>query len=380
MSRLSQLMLCLALGAAAAVFAAGSSAGRAEWTVSAVAGGLDSPRGLASTSNGALYVAEGGHGGDVCSPATHCIGTSSQISRVNVKTGAHTAVVRGLYSRLVANEGITGVDGLSARGGRLVATMTAYPEELGAWSCTGQPADCPTVLAAARAQAGQLISFTPAGSWKAVAGVGSSDLAWAASHPTFSREPANANPYGVFALPAATLVVDAGANTLDLVTANGETTVLSALAPPPPGGFPADTVPTCVTVVRGNTYAASLTGKLWKRDGSFTPTEVPVASGLLHHVTGCTSDAKGNIYLVDMWGTPGPPIPAGPGSAAGTGSVVELAADGTASVLAKGLMFPNGIALAKDGSLYVSVGSTCTAQGSPFPYCSNGGGIVKLSR
>jgi sugar lactone lactonase YvrE len=59
---------------------------------------------------------------------------------------------------------------------------------------------------------------------------------------------------------------------------------------------------------------------------------------------------------------------------------VEIAAGGTASVLARGLMFPNGIALARDGSLYVSVGSTCTAQGTPFPYCANGGGIVRLSR
>jgi hypothetical protein len=208
--------------------------------------------------------------------------------------------------------------------------------------------------------------------------VGASDFNWATANPGFSREAPNGNPYGVFALPGATLVTDAGANTLDLVTANGLVTVLSAFAPPAPGGFPADTVPTCVTVARGNTYVGSLSGKLWKRSGSFAPTEVPVGNGLLHHVTGCTSDAKGDIFLVDMWGTPGPPIPIGPGSAAGTGSIVELAADGTASVLASGLMFPNGIARAKDGSLYVTVGSTCTAQGTPFPYCSAGGGVVRL--
>jgi hypothetical protein len=370
----------VAVAATVLVLAASSSAGGTAWRITPVATGLDSPRGVAVAADGALYVAEGGHGGDVCNPATFCIGTTSRISRVDVKTGVRATVVNGLYSRMVANEGITGVDGLAVRGGRLVATMTSYPEELDAWTCTAQPADCPAVLRAARAQAGRLISFTPAGTWKSIAGVGSSDLAWAATHPTFSREPANANPYGVFALPAATLVTDAGANALDLVTASAAITVLSAFVPPPPGGFPADTVPTCVTVVHGNTYVGSLSGKLWKRAGSFTPTAVPVGDGLLHHVTGCTSDAKGNIYLVDMWGTPGPPIPAGPGSAAGTGSVVELASDGTASVLAQGLMFPNGIALARDGSLYVSVGSTCTAQGSPFAYCSTGGGIVRLSR
>lgn len=370
---------CTAVAAVALIFTAGgSSATRTAWTVAPVANGLDNPRGIAITSNGAVYVAEGGHGGDVCSPATRCLGTTSQISRIDPTTGAHRTVVAGLYSRSVVNEGITGVDGLSARGGRLLATMTAYPEELDGFSCAGQPVDCTSVLEAARAQAGQLISFTPAGSWKAIAGVGASDFDWAGENPGFSVEPPNGNPYGVFALPGVTLVTDAGANTLDLVTANGKGMVISAFAPPAPGGFPADTVPTCVTVARGNTYIGSLSGKLWKRSGKFAPTEVPVGSGLLHHVTGCTSDAKGDIFLVDMWGTPGPPIPAGPGSAAGTGSVVELAAGGTASVLAAGLMFPNGIARAKDGSLYVTVGSICTAQGSPFPYCSAGGGVVRL--
>jgi hypothetical protein len=380
MTRFVLVLACTAAATIIALASAGSLPAAAAWRVTPVASGLDSPRGVALAADGTLYVAEGGHGGDVCNRPTFCVGSTARISRVDTATGTRTTVVGGLYSRMVANEGITGVNGLAARGGRLFATITSFPEELAAWSCAGRPADCPAVLTAARAQAGRLISFTPAGARRPVANVGSNDLAWSGAHPSFSREPANANPYGVLALPAATLVVDSGANTLDVVAASGAAIVASALAPPPPGGFPADTVPTCVTVVRGNAYVGSLSGKLWKRAGSFTPTEVPVPAGLLHHVTGCTSDAKGDIFLVDMWGTPGPPIPAGPGSAAGTGSVVEIAADGTTSVLARGLMFPNGVALSRDGSLYVSVGSTCTAQGTPFPYCANGGGIVRLSR
>ena len=380
MTRFVLALACVAAAATALAVATPLPAAGTAWRVTPVASGLDSPRGLAVADNGALYVAEGGHGGDVCQRPGFCIGTTSRISRVDVATGTRTTVVGGLYSRMVASEGITGANGLAARGGRLLATVTSFPEELAGWSCAGGPADCPAVLAAARAQAGRLISFTPSGAWQPVANVGSNDLAWAGAHPSFSREPANANPYGIFVLPSATLVADAGANTLDVVAANGAAMVASALAPPPRGGFPADTVPTCVTVSRGNAFVGSLSGKLWKRAGSFTPTEVPVPDGLLHHVTGCTSDAKGDIFLVDMWSTPGPPIPAGPGSAAGTGSVVQVTADGTASVLAQGLMFPNGIALARDGSLYVSIGSTCTAQGTPFPYCASGGGVVKLSR
>jgi hypothetical protein len=338
--------------------------------------------------NGTLYVAESGHGGDVCVPSgggPRCIGTSSQISKVDTTTGAHTPVVTGLYSRSVPMEGITGVDGLAASGGRLLGAMTLYPQELDGLTCAGQPTDCPDVLAAAKAQAGQLIQFTPGGTFRPLAGVGAHDLGWAAANPDYSTEPPNANPYGVAGVHGGTFVADAGANTVVLVDPNGQIENVAAMKPPAPGGFPADTVPTCLTVMRGNLYIGSLSGHLFERGGSFTPTEIPVADAsgtpLIHHVTGCTSDPKtGSIYLVDMWGTPGPPIPAGPGSAAGTGSVVELKADGSASVLASGLDFPNGIALAKDGSLYVTVGSTCTAVGTPFPYCANGGGIVRLSQ
>ena len=379
----------VALGALAAVsMLAGRSAaaGRA-WTVTPVASGLDSPRGLLVSANGTLLVAEAGHGGDSCMPSPageFCIGTSSQISKVDTATGTHTPIVTGLYSRSVATEGITGIDGIAAEYGRLVGVITSFPQELDTWSCTGQPSDCTDTLTAARAQAGQLIRFTTAGTWKPVAGVGASDYQWAvANNHAYSTEPANANPYGVYALPAGEYVADAGANTLDHVAANGATSVVSALAPPPPGGFPADTVPTCVTTLHGNLYAGSLSGHLWKRGRNVTPTQVPVVdangNSLIHHVTGCVSDERtGAIYLVDMWGTPGPPVPAGPQSAAGTGSVVELARDGRATVLASGLDFPNGITLARDGSLYVTVDSTCPAAGSPFPYCAQGGQIVHL--
>src|SRR5574337_652151 len=48
----------------------------------------------------------------------------------------------------------------------------------------------------------------------------------------YSREPANANPYGVYAVPAGEYVADAGANTLDFVSADGTSSVISALSPP----------------------------------------------------------------------------------------------------------------------------------------------------
>jgi len=386
MKRLAQF--ALAALALAALLAGRSTAAGNAWTVAPVSSGLDNPRGLVFEAHRTLVVAEAGHGGDSCNPSpggTFCIGLTSQISQVDLSTGTHTPLVTGLYSRSVATEGITGIDGIATwGGGRLAGVITSYPQELDSWSCAGQPDDCASTLAAAREQAGQLIQFTAGGNWKRVAGVGSHDYQWAlANHHAYSTEPANANPYGIYALPGGALVADAGANTLDAVLGDRLTWIISAFPPPAPGGFPADTVPTCVTFSRGSLYGASLSGHLWKLGGGFIPTDVPVEDGngksLIHHVTGCTSDPKtGAIYLVDMWGTPGPPVPAGPQSTAGTGSVVELARNGTATVLASGLNFPNGIALATDGSLYVTVDSTCPATGSPFPYCAAGGQIIHL--
>ena len=365
----------------------GSAASAPAWTTTTVASGLDSPRGLAFSANGTLLVAEAGHGGDVCAPTSAgqmCIGLTSQISTVNLANGSHRPLVTGLYSRSVASEGITGVDGLSTDGGRLDAAITSFPQELDGWSCAGQPADCTDVLAGARAQAGQLIVALHNGMWQALAGVGGFDDDWAASNPGYSTEAPNANPYGVFAVPGGALVADAGSNTLDVVGPARRISVLSAFVPPAPGGFPADTVPTCVTMLRGKLYVASLSGHLWRFDHG-SPSDVPVTDGaghsLIHHVTGCVADDRTDaLYLVDMWGTPGPPVPVGPTSAAGTGSVVELSHAADASVIASGLTFPNGIALARDGSLYVTIDSTCTAGASSLPFCASGGGIIRLRR
>jgi hypothetical protein len=349
-------------GAAAAVVllvgivaAAGAlAAGPGGWTI--VAKGFDSPRGLAFAPNGALYVGEAGHGGDVCSPEA-CLGLTSQISAIDVATGAHAPVVAGLISfNDLVHGGVTGVDGVSTDGGRILGIITGYPQAVPSDSvCAAGPPDCRAVLAAARAQLGTLIKATPSGTWKTLAGVGAIDFQWTIEHQGPDQVETDANPYGVLGVPAGAYVADAGSNTLDFVSANGATTVLAHFPNPPAGTFfPSDAVPTCVAIAGGTVYVADLSGRLWKVDGS-TPTQVPVAPGLLRHVTGCTADAAGDLYLVNIFTTPFP--------SPGTGSVVKLGADGSASVLASPLNFPNGIALGPDGGVYVSVNSVCPATG-----------------
>ena len=377
--------------------ALGAGATTSAWTVSTVASGLDAPRGIALLPSGTLLVAESGHGGDVCVPdvdngvpITRCIGTTSRISAVNASTGARRTVVSGLFS--TSGLGLTGADGLAVRGGQILTVMTDFPQRYATWTCTNQPADCAQVLAAARKQAGTLIKATPSGQWKVAGSPGAVDYAWTLTHNQLSNAPPNANPYGLLPTPRGTFVADAGSNTLDFVGPNGSVQLLAGDPLPPPGGFPGDGVPTCVARAGGTLYVADLAGRVLKWSGSVksngkkapTPstlpllTQVPLAAGLLHHVTGCAGDAAGNLFLVDMWGKPGPPIPAGPASVANTGSVVMVAPGGQATVLASGLNFPNQIAVGSGGTLYVSANSTCPATGSPFPYCSTGGTLLKL--
>lgn len=384
MTRSIRTTLFVVLAAALAAVAAGAANARTSaWTQTTVATGLDSPRALTFSPNGDLLVAEGGHGGDVCKPmgplGDHCIGLTSRITSVDTGTGALTPLVSGLFSSSLGQEGITGVDGVAESGGKLYATMTGFHQMFDGWTCANQPADCAAVLAAAKTEAGQLEHVSNGGTVQPVADVGGHDFDLTVADPTLSNpmEGPNANPYGLVALPMGVWVADAGANLLDWIPNDGSIDVSSRIAKNAAGGFPNDGVPTCVAVMRGNLYAADLSGRLWERLGSFEPTPVTLAG--VHHFTGCVSDGLDHLYLVDMWSTPGPPIPAGPQSAAGTGAVLEYdRRTGATTTLASGLDFPNGIALAKDGSLYVSVGSTCTATGTPFPYCAKGGSIVKL--
>jgi hypothetical protein len=348
-------------------------------TVTPVASGLDNPRGVAFLPNGTLAVAEAGHGGDVClgsGGTLPCLGTSSQISAIDLATGSHSPIVSGLFSVKEPEGGgsVIGAAGLSVQGGRLLASMGESPAPLAGVSCTGLASDCPAVLATARAEAGQLLKVTPSGSWKALAGVGLFDYNFTAANPgdgTYGDE-VDANPYGVLAMPSGTYVADAGANTLDWVGNNGDISILHRfVVPNPPEPFPTDGVPTCIAQGAGGLIVADLAGRIWSVDG----TNATLLSGQVaaRHFTGCTADGAGNVYLVSMFSGlfPNP----------GTGSVVELAANssGSVSTIASGLVFPNMITIGPDGQLYVSVNSVCGATAGP-PCGPLTGGVVKITQ
>ncbi|MEO6796177.1 MAG: ScyD/ScyE family protein [Candidatus Dormibacter sp.] len=338
-----------------------------------VGSGFDSPRGVAFF-HGKLVVAEAGHGGNNCIPASAsnpliCFGRSSQISRVNTVTGIHTPLVDHLFSVAEFHApgqppDTLGASGLSARGGTLMAIVGVYPQALANYQCAEGDSACEADLAAGRQQAGALLSVKANGSWRKVAGVGAFDFDFTANIPNQEHD---ANPNGVLAANGGTYVADAGANTLDFVGNGGRITVLHYF-PARYEGFPSDEVPTCIARSGDSLWVATLAGNLFQINGR---SATQVANSELKHVTGCTSDGE-NVYFVNMWSTPDFPQPF-------TGNIVKFTPEqGTSSVIAAGLNFPNMDAVGPDGNLYFSADSVCPTGGIAF-LCPQGGTVWKLA-
>src|ERR1700716_1613191 len=164
-----------------------------------VAAGLDSPRGV-DFFKGKLVVGEAGHGGKNCIPGrpTICFGRTSQISWVNTTTGSHTPLVDHLFSAAEffdpTHGEALGVDGISARDGKLMAILGVYPQAFANYPCATGDTECMADVKAAKKEAGALISVTSSGSWRKVAGVGAFGFDYTEGIPNQEHD---GNPYGV---------------------------------------------------------------------------------------------------------------------------------------------------------------------------------------
>ena len=339
----------------------------------AVASGFDSPRGV-DFFKGKLVVAEAGHGGTNCIPASAtnpltCFGRSSQISWVNTASGTHTPLVDQLFSvaefRGPGPGEALGVDGISARGGKLLAIEGVFPQAFANFSCAAGDSGCAADVDAAKKEAGALLSVKSNGSWRNVASVGAFGFDYTADIPNQEHD---SNPYSVLAVNGGSYVADAGSNTLNFVSNNGHIRVLHYFPFRNDAGFPTDEVPDCVVNADDGLWVATLAGHLYRVHGT-SVTLVPNA--LLKHVTGCTADRGGNVYFVNMWTTPTFPSPF-------TGDIVKMSDEGTSSVIASGINFPNMDAVGPDGNLYFSADSVCPAAGIPG-FCPMGGTVWKLA-
>jgi hypothetical protein len=340
-------------------------------SVSLVAWGLDSPRGVAFVGSKA-FVAEGGHGSNSASDCfstpfgNTCVGNTSQISWVNTTTGAHAPLAKGFFSITLGAEGSIGVSGLSYRGGKLYAQIGATGREVPPNFAIGH-------------QAGNLIAVNPkTGKWTTVAAVGNNDFDYTVKNFTppdpscgqcNGRQEHDANPTDVIATSEGLFVADSGSNTLTSVGEHGKTSILYHFPwrDPNPNNFPSDEVPTCVASSGDSFWIGTLSGHLFQyNEGKVTQVWPKDGSGhaLLSHTTGCTADGD-TLYLVNMFGAGQFGDPTFP-----NGNVVTYNTEtGKGSVIADAfhnpsLFFPYMVKVGPDGNLWVTAGAICGADGT----------------
>ncbi|MEV6959161.1 ScyD/ScyE family protein [Streptomyces sp. NPDC051207] len=338
-----RLALVVATGAALAVCAgvapAGADAGRqgGKPVVKVVATGLDNPRQL-SYDHGDLYVAEAGRGGKKCIGAgpegERCVGLSSAVTKVHRHKGAwkHHRVVEGLPSLAQPDGGFaTGVDGVSARHGRLWAVETYAPA--GSGVPTARPWNT----------LGKLLRIQH----------GKAKIAADVSAVEFRHNPhttaLDSNPYAVLALPdGRRIVADAAGNDLIEVSRSGRARPFTVF--PDHDGH--ETVPTSLALGGdGKLYVGELNGltdeptaRVWRVDVR-TGKILDWKSGF-GPVTGVAVNRKGDLYVSQLFG----------------GVVTKVSHDDERTHVK--VPYPAGLALDGQGKLYVSAWSVADRDGT----------------
>ncbi len=339
-------------------------------TLETVATGLNNPRGLNFGPDGGLYVAEAGRGGaGPCGPGPEgqrCYGTSGSITRIDLRRGTQERVSTGLPSLATADGSFAaGPHDISFQGrGNAYVTI----------GFGGNPLERQSNFGPAGAQFGRMIRVTPNGRWKVSSDLGAYEIR---ANPT--GDEIDTNPYGLLAMAGKQIVADAGANALNAIAANGKVSTLAVFtnrmvaAPPflglPPGAqIPMDAVPTTVAFGQdGAYYVGQLTGFPFPVDGA-NVYRIPANGGspevFAAGLTGIIDIAFGKdgaLYVLEIarngllgalnggdWG----------------GSLIRIDRDGTRTVIAsEGLVAPGGVAIGRDGAIYVTNNSISSGTG-----------------
>lgn len=316
-----------------------------------IASGLNNPRGIAISPNGDLFVAEAGTGGSgpciaSSNGTTPCFGTTGSITRIDLRKGTHERVATGFPSLAGANgSGAIGPAGISFHGqgnGYITLGFGANPALR---SNLGE--DGAAMAHTARMQ--------PNGKWSVEANLGTYEII---NNP--AGGPIDTNPFGILALPGKQIVADAGGNDLLEIGANGKIQTLAVFphqtVPAPGGGtIPAEPVPTTVALgPDGAYYVGQLTGfpffpgsanvyRVSPQGG--TPT---VAYSGFTNIISIAFGPDGSLYVLEISKN-------GLRSGNPLGALIKVLPDGTRTELAAGQLFmPGGMALASDGTIYVT--------------------------
>jgi hypothetical protein len=347
--------------------------------ITQVVTGLDSPRGVAVTADGTLYVAESGKGG-THSCIEHpellhlCFGATSGISKVT--GGTANRVVDGLMS---------GIDGTGETFG---ASDVIVGDDGTLWYLIGGPAagaaDTRAMITGGEG-IGQLYKVGADGKSVSVADLAAFETA---NNPD-ADQPGNATPdsnaNGLVASAAGVAVAEAGANDLLLVDGDGKISVAAVFPvvfmPPPadptasaaPGAspqmIPMDPVPTSVAVgPDGAYYVGQLTGYPFPAGGAsvfrVVPGEAPkpYASGFTN-IIDVAFGGDGSLYVLEiahdglLASPPGTQPQGGLWKVPPGGGTPEL-------LVSQGLVMPGGMAIATDGTIYISTCAVCPGTGS----------------
>jgi sugar lactone lactonase YvrE len=321
------------------------------------ADGLRSPMGMTIASDGSVWVSQAGSGGADPSVAANDAG----VVRIDT-TGAVEDVVTGLPSLTAEgfSSGSADVE-LDSSGNMIIAQMggadslsfSALAFDVSTWS-SGDAAQGPLDLTT---------------QWNV----------YDYSFPLYG----DSNPYGVAEGPNGNLyVIDSGANAVIKIDRPSGTMSTFAtfddIAQPDPAGPPfTNSVPTKILAHDDGFYVVNLTGfpfnggaaSVFNVDNSGNVTEI--ATGLSRATDIALDPRDGSLYVTQFTEFD---LSAGPPWVFGTGTVARVT--GTGAEVVVNVTTPTGIAIADDGTMYVSsliTGQVHRYESTSFPgvvYCS----------
>jgi hypothetical protein len=357
MSRHAWWLPALVAGAVAlAIVLPATARLQARATVQDIATGLFNPRGLNFGPDGALYVAEAGSGsaGDATAPSlvssdtfTKYYGNTGAVTKIVLGGGPPSRIVSGLPSIAPLNgAGATGPHDVDFQGlGNGFVTI-------------GLGADPESRVGRLLGNLGHLIRFTPNGKWTY-----EEDLAGFEDVANPDGLLPDSNPYGLLALPGRQVFTDAGGNSLNAVAANGSISNLAVFPNHAPPGPPFQAVPTCVALgADGYLYVGQLTGGPFPA-GAASVYRVPANGGTPEFFAGGFTKIidiafapDGSLYVLEISAAGGGPPAGGPGALIHVTTDPLTQAKTLTTILAPGdgLIAPGGIAIARDGSIYIT--------------------------